>query len=83
LLVSDLGLRHIGELRGVEISGVTVMTREGQPGDLFVALRGANRHGAEFVAEVEGFQSADLVDGEAWDGGVGVENDGHRNTFGV
>jgi UDP-N-acetylmuramoyl-L-alanyl-D-glutamate--2,6-diaminopimelate ligase len=27
------------------------MTREVQPGDLFVALRGANRHGAEFVAD--------------------------------
>jgi UDP-N-acetylmuramoyl-L-alanyl-D-glutamate--2,6-diaminopimelate ligase len=51
LLVSDLGLKSIGELRGVEISGITVMTREVRPGDLFVALRGANRHGAEFVAD--------------------------------
>jgi UDP-N-acetylmuramoyl-L-alanyl-D-glutamate--2,6-diaminopimelate ligase len=51
LLVSDLGLRFVGEIRAVEISGITVMTREVQPGDLFVALRGANRHGAEFVAD--------------------------------
>lgn len=50
-LVSELGLRSRGELRGTEISGITVMTREVQPGDLFVALRGANRHGAEFVVD--------------------------------
>lgn len=51
LLVTDLGLRSSGELRGLEVSGITVMAREVQPGDLFVALRGANRHGAEFVAD--------------------------------
>ena len=51
MLVSDLGLRSRGELRGVEITGLTVMTREVTAGDMFVALRGANRHGAEFVAE--------------------------------
>lgn len=51
LLVSELGLRSVGETRGVEVSGLTVMTREVTVGDLFVAIRGANRHGAEFVAD--------------------------------
>lgn len=51
LLADELGLTVIGNARGVEISGLTVMTREVRPGDLFVAVRGANRHGAEFVAD--------------------------------
>lgn len=51
LLVSELGVRSIGEIRGVEVSGLTVMTREITSGDMFVAIRGANRHGAEFAAE--------------------------------
>lgn len=51
MLVTDLSLRSAGDLRGVEISGITVMTREVRAGDLFVALRGANRHGAEFVGD--------------------------------
>lgn len=51
IMVSDLGLDSRGELRGVEVVGITVMTREVRAGDLFVALRGANRHGAEFASE--------------------------------
>ena len=39
----------IGSSEGVRVSGMTVMTREIQQGDLFVAVRGANKHGAEFV----------------------------------
>lgn len=50
-MVRDCGLGSVGSLDGVEISGMTVMTREVQPGDIFVALRGVNRHGAEFVAD--------------------------------
>jgi len=40
-----------GPVEGVSVTGVTVMTREIQPGDLFVAVRGARQHGAEFVDE--------------------------------
>ncbi len=53
ILVDELGLRSVGDLRGVEISGLTVMTREVRPGDMFVAVRGANRHGAEFIADAK------------------------------
>jgi len=73
--VSDLGIRHVGELRGVEISGITVMTREVQPGDLFVALRGANRHGAEFVTEARENGAVAVLtdtDGEAIAAGAGL-----------
>lgn len=51
IMVSELGLRAAGDLRGVEVSGLTVMTREVTSGDMFVAVRGANRHGAEFANE--------------------------------
>ncbi len=36
----------------VEVTGITHASREVRPGDLYAALAGANRHGAEFVAEV-------------------------------
>ncbi len=35
----------------VEVTGITHASGEVRPGDLYVALAGANRHGAEFVAE--------------------------------
>lgn len=61
LLVSELDLKFVGEIRGVEISGVTVMTREVRPGDMFVALRGAHRHGAEFVDEARANGAAAIL----------------------
>jgi UDP-N-acetylmuramoyl-L-alanyl-D-glutamate--2,6-diaminopimelate ligase len=72
LLVSELNLRVHGDIRGVEISGLTVMTREVRPGDAFVALRGANRHGAEFVADaIENGAVALLTDED----GAGIVGD--------
>jgi UDP-N-acetylmuramoyl-L-alanyl-D-glutamate--2,6-diaminopimelate ligase len=38
----------------VEVTGVTHSSREVRPGDLYAALPGANRHGAEFVAAAAG-----------------------------
>ena len=65
LLAAEFDLPIIGNARGVEITGVTVMTREVRPGDLFVALKGANRHGAEFVSEaVANGAAAVLTDDE-------------------
>ncbi|MEV7627445.1 UDP-N-acetylmuramoyl-L-alanyl-D-glutamate--2,6-diaminopimelate ligase [Actinoplanes sp. NPDC089786] len=37
-----------------EITGITHASREVRPGDLYAALPGANRHGAEFVATAAG-----------------------------
>src|SRR4051794_7076496 len=36
----------------VEVTGITHNSREVRPGDLYAALPGANRHGAEFTAQV-------------------------------
>ncbi len=39
-----------GELTGAALTGITLATADLRPGDVFVAVRGANRHGAEFSA---------------------------------
>ncbi|WOF22089.1 UDP-N-acetylmuramoyl-L-alanyl-D-glutamate--2,6-diaminopimelate ligase [Microbacterium betulae] len=52
--LTALAERFGGELRGdasgVEVSGVTLATADLRPGEAFVAIRGVNRHGAEFAA---------------------------------
>ena len=50
-LVSEFGLEHSGSLDGVEITGVTLRTGDLHPGDLYVGIPGAHRHGASFAAE--------------------------------
>ncbi|MFJ4252900.1 Mur ligase family protein [Microbacterium sp. NPDC090003] len=39
-----------GELEGVAVSGITLATADLRAGEAFVAIRGVNRHGAEFSA---------------------------------
>ncbi|WP_439563867.1 Mur ligase family protein [Microcella sp.] len=50
-LVEAFGLEHHGATEGVDVTGVTLSTGDLRPGDLFVGLRGAHRHGAEFAAD--------------------------------
>ncbi|MBF4615281.1 Mur ligase family protein [Curtobacterium sp. VKM Ac-1376] len=50
-LANAFGLRVVGSLDGVETTGVTLSAAEVQPGDLFVGVHGANRHGAQFATE--------------------------------
>lgn len=50
-LANAFGLRVVGSLDTVETTGVTLSATEVQPGDLFVGVHGANRHGAQFAAE--------------------------------
>ena len=38
-----------GDVEGVTLTGLTLATADLRPGDVFVAVRGANRHGAEFA----------------------------------
>jgi UDP-N-acetylmuramoyl-L-alanyl-D-glutamate--2,6-diaminopimelate ligase len=38
-----------GETAGITLSGLTLATADLRPGDVFVAVRGVNRHGAEFA----------------------------------
>ncbi|KRB36092.1 Mur ligase family protein [Microbacterium sp. Root180] len=39
-----------GDVSGVTLTGITLATADLRPGDVFVAVRGVNRHGAEFSA---------------------------------
>ncbi|GAA2005062.1 Mur ligase family protein [Microbacterium ulmi] len=52
--LDDLAARFAGEVRGdapgVTLSGITLATADLRPGEAFVAIRGVNRHGAEFAA---------------------------------
>jgi UDP-N-acetylmuramoyl-L-alanyl-D-glutamate--2,6-diaminopimelate ligase len=62
-LVEEFGLEHTGSLDGVEITGITLSTRNLEPGDLYVGIRGANSHGASFAAQAkEGGAVAILTD---------------------
>nr|WP_296072706.1 UDP-N-acetylmuramoyl-L-alanyl-D-glutamate--2,6-diaminopimelate ligase [uncultured Actinoplanes sp.] len=49
----------------VEVTGITHNSREVRPGDLYAALAGANRHGAEFVAQVVEAGAAAVLTDEA------------------
>jgi UDP-N-acetylmuramoyl-L-alanyl-D-glutamate--2,6-diaminopimelate ligase len=50
--LADLAARVDGQLRGPDatLTGITLATADLRPGEAFVAIRGANRHGAEFAA---------------------------------
>jgi UDP-N-acetylmuramoyl-L-alanyl-D-glutamate--2,6-diaminopimelate ligase len=50
-LANAFGLRVVGSVDSIETTGVTLSATEVQPGDLFVGVHGANRHGAQFAAE--------------------------------
>ena len=41
-----------GEIGQSTVSGITLATGDLRPGEAFVAIRGVNRHGAEFAAQV-------------------------------
>ena len=74
-LAERLGARVHGAPGGVELTGVTLATSDVSPGDLFVGVPGAHRHGAEFAAEAVSRGSvAVLTDtaGLRWTEGLGV-----------
>lgn len=50
-LANTFGLRVVGSVDSIETTGVTLSATEVQPGDLFVGVHGANRHGAQFATE--------------------------------
>lgn len=65
-LAATLGLTHYGP--DTSVTGVAMGSKAVQPGDLFVALRGVNRHGSEFWGDaVAAGASAVLTDPEGWD----------------
>ena len=50
-LVAEFDIPSRGRLDGVELTGVTLSSREVRPGDLYVGIRGAHSHGASFAAQ--------------------------------
>jgi UDP-N-acetylmuramoyl-L-alanyl-D-glutamate--2,6-diaminopimelate ligase len=48
-LVTELGLSSTDSLDGVEVTGITLTTKDVRPGDIFVGIPGAKVHGAKFV----------------------------------
>ncbi len=48
-LVARFAQSSRGETSGVELSGITLATADLRAGEAFVAIRGVNRHGAEFA----------------------------------
>ncbi|SMH30401.1 UDP-N-acetylmuramoylalanyl-D-glutamate--2,6-diaminopimelate ligase [Rathayibacter oskolensis] len=50
-LTSLLGISGGDSSDAVELTGVTLIASDVEPGDLFVALAGIHRHGADFVRE--------------------------------
>ncbi|KTR94814.1 UDP-N-acetylmuramyl peptide synthase [Microbacterium testaceum] len=49
-LARRFGVRHVGEVEGTTLTGITLATADLRAGEAFVAIRGVNRHGAEFAA---------------------------------
>jgi UDP-N-acetylmuramoyl-L-alanyl-D-glutamate--2,6-diaminopimelate ligase len=48
-LAARFGRETRGDLRGRTLTGLTLATADLRPGDVFVAVRGVHRHGAEFA----------------------------------
>lgn len=58
-----IGVVVPGASAGVQVTGISLNSRTVQPGDLYVALPGARRHGADFVPQaVEAGAAAVLTD---------------------
>lgn len=68
------GARVIGEVDDVRLSGITLATADLRPGEAFVALPGANRHGAEFSADAAARGAVAIITDD--DGAVGAAASG-------
>ncbi len=49
-LARRFGVRTVGDVDGTTLSGLTLATADLRAGEAFVAIRGVNRHGADFAA---------------------------------
>jgi UDP-N-acetylmuramoyl-L-alanyl-D-glutamate--2,6-diaminopimelate ligase len=50
-LATHFGLGVEGDIDGVSLNGITLSTNDLQRGEVYVAIQGANRHGASFAAD--------------------------------
>lgn len=60
-LAAHVGGRIVGDAAGVTVSGITLATADLRPGEAFVAVRGATRHGAEFARQAAATGAAAIV----------------------
>ena len=67
--LDDLAARFGGDVRGnaagVELTGLTLATADLRPGEAFVAIRGVNRHGAEFAQAAAATGAVAVITDEA------------------
>ncbi|WP_345752434.1 Mur ligase family protein [Microbacterium rhizophilus] len=67
-LAERFGRGSRGSLEGVEVRGVTLATTDLHPGEVFVAIHGRNKHGAEFAqAAADAGAAAIVTDAEGAD----------------
>lgn len=64
-LVTELGLSSTDNLEGIEVSGITLTTKDVVPGDVFVGMPGAKVHGASFVSAAREAGAVALLTDEA------------------
>lgn len=63
-LAERFGLTVVGNAAGVIVTGITLNSRDVRPGDLFVGMPGAKRHGVEFAEQAAALGAvAILTDG--------------------
>lgn len=48
-LARRFGVRSVGDVEGTTLTGITLATADLRAGEAFVAIRGVNRHGADFA----------------------------------
>ncbi|HEY9356647.1 MAG TPA: UDP-N-acetylmuramoyl-L-alanyl-D-glutamate--2,6-diaminopimelate ligase, partial [Arthrobacter sp.] len=61
----SVGVSVPGQSASVSITGISLNSRSVEPGDLYVALPGATRHGADFVAQAIGAGAAAVLTDDA------------------
>jgi UDP-N-acetylmuramoyl-L-alanyl-D-glutamate--2,6-diaminopimelate ligase len=60
-LAARFGTATRGEIDGVTLTGITLATADLRPGEVFVAIRGVNQHGAAFAAAAAGKGAVAIV----------------------
>jgi UDP-N-acetylmuramoyl-L-alanyl-D-glutamate--2,6-diaminopimelate ligase len=69
LVLADAGLPSMASAAGTDwdtaVSGLSIDSRAVEPGDLYIGLPGANRHGAEFAAHVAAAGAAAILTDDA------------------
>ncbi|MHA7221077.1 UDP-N-acetylmuramoyl-L-alanyl-D-glutamate--2,6-diaminopimelate ligase [Arthrobacter sp. RHLT1-20] len=70
----SIGVVVPGHSGSVPVTGISLNSRAVQPGDLYVALPGATRHGADFVAQAVAAGAAAVLTDDAGAGQLALSN---------